>query len=277
MSGRLAECGGTVVARHTRTDHLRVIHRDHGLPNSWAMALCAIVRRGDMRGDLAGGRRMGSVMTADASLCTDRRMAEVSVLPRLGRAVAGIAGLARHNVVRIFTRGDDAVVATDATSGHFVVIHDDVRLEHRGRMTRFATIGGQNMIGALLVTTRATPDDFGVVHANHRRERGNSMARGAIVRGIDVRRIFAHRVRTVVAREAAAEHVGMIHAQRGTPCVRGMACVAPIRGGDVAAGLARRRRSIVATGAGAGSNLSVIHAEHGHPCLSPMTLIALIG
>lgn len=163
----LAYDSRAIVTAHTSTDDLGVVDRNHGLPNTRAMTLCAVCRRRDVRWCLSGGWKMSTVMAAHAGLRADCSVTEVRARPRLGGIVANVARFVGHNVTHTFACRADAVVAPGATADDFVVIHRHHRCEDRCGMASIATIGTQNVARIFQVAARAAPDNLIVINPHH--------------------------------------------------------------------------------------------------------------
>ncbi len=126
-----------------------------------------------------------------------------------------------------------------------------------------------------VMTRAADADDLGVVDGERGYPRVRIMAVLADVTGLNMSRILASRIHTIVAAEAIAGNVHVVEVGR-QPARRRMAVVAIVAARDVCRMFAGRRHAVVAGAAGS-EHLGVIDGKHWREYVRRMTVFTDIG
>lgn len=243
----LADRNRIVVARHTRTDNLRVIDGVRRYPGDIVVAVLAYVRGLNMRQIFAG--RLHAVMAAN-TIVDDGAMVEGRRYP-CGRRMTIVTGVDAGDMRRMLADCDGVVMAGGAGTDNLGVIDRVCRHKDDAVVTVFAYIGGLDVRRRLagrfhaVVATDAVAHDIDMIEVG-RNPRRRCMA---IITGIatdDVRRIFAGRNRAVVTGRTGADYLRVVHDVRRHPEHAVVAVLAHGRGLNMGGVLAGRVRAVMA-------------------------------
>ena len=138
----LARRDQAIMATCTGTQHLEVVHALRRLPDTGAMAIPANIGRADMLQALAG--RDDAVVATDTAP-SGRGVIKVRRQPGRG-SMANVTGFFTGNVVGIFTRRSQIVMATCTGTQHLEVIDLHHWCPVPYRVAILADIGGADMV-----------------------------------------------------------------------------------------------------------------------------------
>jgi hypothetical protein len=195
------------------------------------------------------------------------------------RRVAVLADVAGLDMCKILARGIHTVVAVDAIAGDVQVIEIG-RQPTTGGMAVVAGVAAIDVIqglagcGHTIVATRTGADDLCVIDGIGRCEYIGIVAILAHVAGLNVRRVFADRIDSIMAVEAIIGDVRMIEVCR-QPANRGMTIVAVVSTLNMGLVLPGRRCAIV-TGAAGTQHLGVVDSESRCPNVWCVAVLAHI-
>jgi len=267
--GRFADGVGddSAVAVAASADCLGVVEPHNGDKGRGDVAGFADIGRGDV------SRRFACSLYAVVTLSAtggDTGMIKRGSQPPGSGAVTVLARPRSGNMVRRFSGGGDAVVATRTGALNLVVV--DVR----GNPGRVDVAGFTEIAGAYMGRALAGGDSSPVVAGctgfggfgvseQYRQPAGGGMATIAVVLSHDMVGGFADGLNPVVAGLARADHLGVIDAVHRAPAEKVVAGPAVVGGGNVIRPFPDRHRAdsiahLVAVGAGT-TDLAVIEPD----------------
>lgn len=191
-----------------------------------------------------------------------------------------VAVVTTGDVIDVFARCSNAVMAAAAIAQYLRMINCDHRFPDRGGVAVLADICCQGMqrtfAGCIspVMAARTIGHDVGMVEVG--RHPGN--CRMAVITDIpcsNVTRMLALSSCTVMAVAAAAYYLGMVDKRNRFPAGRAVTIFANIRGLNVHWALARRIHAVVATNAIANNAAVIEHSRN--PGSRVMAIVALIA
>ena len=272
----LACCGHTVVATRTWLHRIGMVEV-RWYPARGRVAVVAVIAARDMLRMFAGRYRSVVAGAAGADYLgvvdrDDRRP------DRVGVAILTDAG--RVDVRRRLAGRRQAIVTARACVDDIRVIEIHRRPADR-RVAVVAAIATLNVLRMLagrdraVVAGEADTDDLRMVDGHHRGPCGDGVAVLADVRRLDMIRVFARRVETVVTTVAVAGHADMVEYDRD-PRIGGVAVITLLAGRRVARRLAGCNKAVVARTAAA-KHRGVVHVGDRAPGRGRMTVAADLG
>jgi len=280
MIQRFTAGGNPVMTAGTNANHLGMINRArrHRRPGhrTRLMTSITVIAGGDVKRGFTGS--FHAIMTTNACphhLGMVNRRRTNRQPRRVRRYMTGFASVTGLRMGRGFTLGNDAIMATGASTNNLGMIHR--RRRHRFPSARRRAMAGVTGVAAInmgrqfsgcnqaVVTIKANAQHLGMIHLarQHRLPQGREffMAQLTLIAAINMVKRLAAGIDRVMTSDTAVDDIGMVHRCRN-PRRHAVTIITSLHGRNMQ-GMFTTRNDTVMTHLASRGDLSMIKRAHG--------------